>query len=123
MGKGGYHGGSTTIRPNSGWFSDADPRTERLHAVGKMEGEAARLRIERLAAEKSAKIASENAKKAKADKRQRTKAAARKEQLLSNKADEPASVQLSQSEIKQRQKMEGVLVVKKKSRTRTPKKT
>lgn len=29
MGKGGYHGGSTVVGPNSGWFTDTGPRPKR----------------------------------------------------------------------------------------------
>jgi hypothetical protein len=55
MGKGGYSGGSTLVGPGSGWFGEPDPRTERVHAVGRAEGEAARERLlneERLQQEK-----------------------------------------------------------------------
>lgn len=33
------------VGPRSGWFGEPDPRTERVHAVGRSEGEAARERL------------------------------------------------------------------------------
>lgn len=120
MAKGGYLGGSITIGPRSGWFSDDDARVERLHAVGKLEGETARLRAQRLAAEKSAKLANANEKRAKADLRQRERAAAQKERLLSVKSGELVSEPVTKSEIKQRQNMERVQVVKKRKKATKP---
>ena len=43
------------VGPGSGWFGEPDPMTERVHAVGRAEGEAARERLlnkERLQQEK-----------------------------------------------------------------------
>jgi len=99
MGKGSYSGGSTLVGPRSGWFGEPDPRTDRVHAVGRAEGEASRERLlnkERLQQEK---IRKSNDKIANGLRRQTKKVEKARAALAAKEASgRPAKVLRSQEE-------------------------